>query len=302
MFAEKIYTTTVLFIVALFIFSSCEEKINHNGRTPLVGVGKDFLYKEDVEQMLATTHPTADSAKIISNYVRHWLGEVLLYHKARRNVPDTKEVERLVDNYRKALLLNIYQDKLIEQQLNREISEAEIASFYEQNKELFLLDEPMAQGIFIKISKSASKMPSVRAWMKSATPEDVEKLEKFSLTNAIVYDYFADGWRSLSNLAAMLPVTADVLLTNLKRDNFVEFSDSSAVYMLNVPTLLRKGELKPLDMASSEIKSLLLNSLKANFVKEVKRDLYNKALESGEVKIYDKGISVALKESLSATE
>lgn len=268
--------------------------MNHNGKTPLVGVGKEFLYKEDVAQLFAANGGAGDSTLFVHEYMRHWLEDVLLYRMARRNVPNSREVDRLVSSYKKSLLLNMYQEGLVEQHLRHEISDAEIETFYNANKGLFKVSEPMLQGIYIKVSKKAPQMAAVRRWMKNENPDDLEKLEKYSLMNAVAFEYFADNWHTLQSVAAKMPLTMDGLQARLGRNAIVECSDTASVYLLNATAFLFKGEQKPLDMAAGEIRELLVNSKKADFIKEVKRDLYNSAIESGEVKFYDKKSSAAL--------
>ncbi|MBR6648195.1 MAG: peptidyl-prolyl cis-trans isomerase [Bacteroidaceae bacterium] len=294
MIARLLNILTILIVSSSMLLVSCEEQISHKGKTPLLSIGKDFLYKEDVEHFISVNTPAADSARLVNEYVQRWVEDALFYRMARRNVRDTNEVERLVENYRRSLLLNIYQDRLIAQRLLREVSDADVARFYEQNKELFLLEAPMVQGLFLKVSNKAAKLSSVRKWISDAAPEDIENLEKYCLTNAIAYDYFIDGWRTLDAISARMPVTSDALLNSLQRDNLVEVSDTGAVYILNVTTLLNKGEQKPLDLASDEIRSLLINSMKTNFIKEAKRDLLRQALETKDIKFYDKEMSDVL--------
>lgn len=276
--------------------------MNHSGKRPLVGVDNEFLYKEDLAQMYMSVSPVADSITFVHEYIRGWLENALFYRMARRNVPDSREVERLVENYRKSLLLNIYQDKLITQQLVREIPEEDIREFYEDNGELFQLDEPMVQGLFLVLPNSAPKVSAVRKWLKDSDVEDVENIEKYSITNAITYDYFADSWRELDALAAKMPITADELFAKLNKDSYVELSDSSAIYFLSVSDMLSKGERMPMDMASDKIRGLLINSMKADFIKEVKRDLLRSALASGEVKFYDNDVNTLLADSLNGDE
>ncbi len=283
----------------MLLLASCKETISHNGKVPLVGVENEFLYKEDVDQLFATNRPQMDSVTFVKEYIQHWLEDVLLYKMAQRNIPDSKDVEALVDSYRKSLLLNIYQEKLVEQQLKREVTDTEIAEFYEYHKEMFLLDEPILQGLFLKVSKNAPRLAQVRKWYKSNKVDDIENLEKYSLTNAIVYEYFMDSWQSLSSLAAKMPITADELLSRLKKDDTIEFSDSAHYYFINSSLLLRKGELKPLDLASVEIKELLVNMLKANFMNEVKNNLFEEAMASGQVKFYDESSSKQLQTKMS---
>lgn len=298
MISNRLHILLTAFCAMLF-FASCEEVVLHNGKTPLVSVDKEFLYKEDVDQLFRTNRPQMDSVAFVKEYVRHWLEDVLLYKVAQHNVPDTKEVNALVEGYRKALLLNIYQEKLVEQQLRREITDAEVAEFYEYHKDMFRLDEPMLQGLFLKVSKTSPRLAQVRKWYKSNNADDIEKLEKYSLTNALVYEYFMDSWRPLSSLAAKMPITSDELLERLKRDDAIEHSDSLYVYFINSSMLLRKGELQPLDLASAEIRELLVNTMKANFIKEVKHNLYEEAMNSGDIKFYEENPSISLKEAMS---
>lgn len=272
--------------MSMLLLTSCKEQINHNGKTPLVSVNKEFLYKEDILNLQTFDATLADSTSFAKNYIQHWIEDALLYDVAQHNVPSSIEIEKLVENYRKTLILNMYQRRLVDQQLKREITDAEVERFYRQNEQLFYLDEPVMQGVYLKVSKSAPEIKMVRKWMERGEAADIENLEKYSLTNAIVYDYFQDNWLPLSALAAKMPISSEELLSRIKKEDFVEFSDSAAVFFVNVSSVLDKGEPKPLDLASVEIRELLTNSLRANFIKEVKHNLYNQAVQTGKVKFW----------------
>ena len=277
----------LLALVAMFVCASCGDKIDHGGKTPLVGVGVDFLYREDVEQMLASDRMIKDSAEFVEKYIEHWLEDVLLYNQAKRNVSSSKEIARLIDNYKKSLLLNIYQERLVSQQLDKEILSDEISSFYESNKMMFKMEEPMLKGLLLKVSKKAPKLDAVRRWCKSSDSEDLEKLEKYTLTNAQVYEYFYETWTPLSVIVPKVSLGEEELRRKVAEKKMVEFSDSASIYMINVTDYLPVGELKPLDLAEREIKELLVNSRKAEFLQKVKRDIYNEALKSGDVVFYN---------------
>lgn len=283
-----------MLLVALVALASCEGEIDHRGRTPLVGIGKDVLYKEDVAALYVTTLPTIDSTAFVKDYMQRWLEDVLFFRMAQRNVPSAGEVERLVDNYRRALLLNIYQERLIEQQLRPNLTQAEIDTFYYNNSEMFRLEEPLVQGLFLKLPVAAPRIASVRKWLTKLTPEDIENLEKYSITNAVTYDYFVDSWHSLPSIAAKMPLTVDALEKSIAKKDLVEVTDTAHRYMLSVVAMLKKGENKPVELASDEIHSLLLNSMKADFVKKVKRDLYDKAFDDGKIIFYDTESSAML--------
>ncbi len=278
----------ILLLVLMLAWTSCVDKIDHGGKTPLVGVGADFLYQEDVEQLLASDRMIKDSAEFVEKYIEHWLEDVLLYNRAKRNVSSSKDITRLIDNYKKSLLLNIYQERLVTQQLDKEILPEEITAFYESNRSMFKMDEPMIRGLLLKVSKKAPKLDAVRRWCKSSAPEDLEKLEKYTLTNAQVYEYFYETWTPVSTIAPKVSRGEDELRRMVSEKKMVEFSDSASLYMINVTDYLPVGEIKPLDLAEAEIKELLVNSRKADFLQRVKREIYNEAVKSGDVVFYKK--------------
>lgn len=289
-------------LAAALLLLSCSNEIDHHGRTPLAGVGSDFLYKEDVAALYVTALPSIDSTEFVKNYIRLWLEDVLFYRMAEHNVAAAGEVDRMVENYRRALLLNIYQERLVEQQLKQTLSEEDVAAFYNSNAELFKLEEAQLQGLFLKLPLSAPRLQSVRKWLTKMSPEDIENIEKYNITNAVTYDYFVDSWRPLSAIAAKMPLTAEMLLKSLDKDTFVEVADTAYIYMLSTVARLDKGEQTPLELASDEISSLLINSKKANFVKKVKSDLYDKALENGEIVFYDTESSAAVESADKNTD
>lgn len=289
-------------LAAALLLLSCSNEIDHHGRTPLAGVGNDFLYKEDVAALYVTALPSIDSTEFVKNYIRQWLEDVLFYRMAERNVAAAGEVDRMVENYRRALLLNIYQERLVEQQLKQTLSEEDVAAFYNSNAELFKLEEAQLQGLFLKLPLSAPRLQSVRKWLTKMSPEDIENIEKYNITNAVTYDYFVDSWRPLSAIAAKMPLTAEMLLKSLDKDTFIEVADTAYIYMLSTVARLDKGEQTPLELASDEISSLLINSKKANFVKKVKSDLYDKALENGEIVFYDTESSAAVESADKNTD
>ena len=85
------------------------------GKTPVVEVNGDVLYLEDIEQMLPLGLSDADSTVFADRYIRNWVQDVLFYQNAIRNIPDTKDIDRLVENYRRSLFEHEYQRRLIEQ-------------------------------------------------------------------------------------------------------------------------------------------------------------------------------------------
>ena len=113
---------------------ACEQKHDHKGKLPLVEVAGKFLYKEDLQKVLPLNLSVDDSILFAENYIRNWVEDILLFDKAEGNVPDSEKIKSLVESYRKALVMHTYQEELVRQKLYDEITQAEIADYYEKNK------------------------------------------------------------------------------------------------------------------------------------------------------------------------
>ena len=155
---------TGLLLVSLFFCAACTDSHDHRGKTPLVEVNGNFLYKEDLQSVLPAGLSKDDSLLFAERYIRDWAEDLLLYEKAQNNIPDNEEIEKLVGNYRRALIMHTYQQELIGQRLSNEIPEQELAEYYEKNKELFKLDRPLVKGLFIKVPLTAPQIANVRKW------------------------------------------------------------------------------------------------------------------------------------------
>ena len=150
-----------------------------------------------------------------------------------------------------------------------------------------MLEKPIAKGLFIKVPLQASGLADVRRWYKKNTQDAIEKLEKYSLRNAVTYDYFYDQWRPLEELEAMIPAKNWNPESNyLKQDKNVELKDTAFHYFLHIEEYLGKGEQKPLDFAQEEIKEILINLKRVDFVNRVKEDLYRQASDKNRIIYY----------------
>lgn len=271
----------------LMALASCSQKHDHKGKTPLVEVGGKFLYQEDLSAALPRNLSRDDSVLFAESYIRNWTEDALLYGKAEDNVRDSEWVTALVESYRKALVMHAYQEELVKQQLAEEITPAEMADYYEKNSSLFVLEKPIAKGLFIKVPLRSTGLADVRRWFRKNDREAIEKLEKYSLRNAVTYDYFYDRWRPLEEIEAMMPVKNWTTDSNrLKQNRNVELKDTAFHYFLHIEDCLGKGERKPLEDAREEIKEILINLKRVDFVNRVKEDIFRQASDRNEIIYY----------------
>lgn len=273
-------------LLVLLLFCACKGEDMHKGRTVVACIGETFLYKDEIDIMYAINGRGIDSVKFVDDYIERWAVERLFYNKAAENVASTVDIESMVEKYRTGLILSIYQDGLVNQQLVSDISMDDVEAFYEENEAMFELEEPMFRGLLLKVSDKSPNISRVRAWCMRHSSEDLDHIEKYSLANEAFYNGFLEEWRTVSDIAKQTPLSEYQLNERLKRKETIEFKHGGYTYFVSADSLIQQGDRKPLEMVVSEVKELLVNSRRAGFIKEKKRSLYNEALATGEIIIF----------------
>lgn len=266
---------------------SCTDKAPRSKGDVLVSVGQHSLTAFEVKKLIPKTLSSQDSLMMAESYVKKWVKNALIYDLANKHLEDEKEeIDRLVDAYRQSLMSHKYEEKLVEERLSAEISDKEISDYYEANKESFLLEEDIVKGLFLKVPSDAPGLSDLKKWCNSGGDELIEKIEKYSLQNAVIYDYFYDRWMSGEEIAENMPVKKSEFNRMLKTDKLIEVSDSAYCYLLKVKEVEFKGNRAPFDYASAQIKEILLSQRKSEFLRSFEEEIYNEAIRKGNVKFH----------------
>ena len=264
---------------------ACREEVSYVERSAVASVGGLYLYKDEADIVYARQGRGADSVAFMQDYVERWVIDALFYEKAKENVVATDEIDRMVESYRASLIQNLYQDRLITQQLIPTISDAEVRDFYDREQALFELAEPYVKGFYVKLPPKA-KTRDVRNCFLNKGQDDLEELERMCSDNGYEYQFFMEEWMPFADLVHKTPLTEQQLMDRLLKKSVIEFTEEKYTYFVCADSILKRNDTKPIEMVSDEIKELLLNSKKAKFIKQVKRSLYEEALKSGRVILY----------------
>lgn len=257
---------------------------DHKGRTPLVELDGNFLYQEDLAAVQPVGQSKDDSLLFAEHYIRNWAEDILMYEKAQNNIPDNAEIEQLVKNYRKALIMHVYQQSLIQEKLAEEITEADLQTYYDTNKDVFKAEVPLMKGLFIKVPLTSPGIGRVRQWYKDERQSAVEHLEKYSLQNAVKYEYFYDKWIPASEILSLMPLREEKVDAYFAKNRHVELKDTAYWYFLNVSDYIPTGGQEPYEAARSAVSEMVVNRKQVEFLNQVKGDLYKEAVEDGKLK------------------
>jgi len=257
-------------------------------RKPYLEVEGKFLYADEIEQVIPPNVNDTDSTEIAQSYVRKWATDVLMYENAKRNITNKAEIDELVENYRKSLTIHQYQQRMIEQRLPKEPAEEDLKAFYNEYGQQLLLTENTLKGLLLVVPKNAQKMANVRGWVQSANSKSLESIEKYSIQNAISYDYFGDKWLPLSEVLKKIPLKIEDAAHFLSANKFIETQDSTQHYFLRILSYRLSGQIEPYDMARKRISNILLNKQKADFISKFENEIYDDAVKDETITFFKK--------------
>ncbi|MBO4267854.1 MAG: peptidyl-prolyl cis-trans isomerase [Bacteroidaceae bacterium] len=251
------------------------------GKTPLVELKGSVLYEEDLLQVLPLGLTGQDSIDFSEQYIRNWVEDVMFYQNAERNIPDTRDIDRLVNNYRRSLIEHEYQRRLLEQKFSAEITDEDITDFYNDNSGMFVLNESLIKGLFLKIPAKAPDLQRIKTLFTQTDEESFEEIEKYCIRNSARCEFFYDNWRNLAEIEVMMPQSGTPLEDLLDKQSGFEIKDEDNIYLLNVSEYLRKGGTEPLEYARGKVRMLLINNNEVSYMRKIREELYQSAVDKG---------------------
>ena len=255
---------------------------------PLLEVEGRYLYADEIQHIIPPNTSDSDSIQIADSYVKKWVTDVLMYENAKRNISNKKEIDELVESYRKSLTIHQYQQKLIEQRLPKEPAEDDLKAFYTQYSNQLVLNRHIIKGLLLVLPQRAQNIASVRSWVQSGNAKALENIEKYSIQNAISYDYFGEKWLDLSDILKKMPLKIEDPAKFVSSNRFVETTDSTHHYFLRIESYRTAGQTEPYEMARKRISAILLNKQKAEFITNFEDELYNDAVSNENVTFFNK--------------
>ena len=281
------FLSTVLLVAIHSCKDAANSDVNQRG-IPIVSAGNKTLYKFDIDEALPKGLSTEDSIATAKAYIEMWINDQLMYDKAKQNVINRGDIESMVEDYRKSLIVNSYQEQLLKEYLTKSVSESELQAYYNQNKEKFQLESNIIKGLYLKIPLESSQLDNFVKWYKQGTEAAVENIEKNTLQSAVGYEYFYDRWVNLGEITNNIPVNISDEKQFLKMNKNLEVRDSSFVYLLNIKEYTLSENEAPYDYIKNTLTEIFVEQRKADYLKQVRKDLYDKAVSNDKIKFYDR--------------
>lgn len=278
----------VLILFLVFLLAGCKNTSNNVKRIPLAEVGKVILYYDEVPQLIQHGINDTDSAATIQNYINKWAKRQLLLQKAEENLsPELRtEIAQELEETRTNLVIYQYQRQMMLQKMDTVISDTELEKYYSANQSSFLLPSNIVKALFIKLPVETPEINRIKILARSNEQKDLQQLESYCFQFAEKFDDFNEEWVTMDRLVVELPDDIENQENFLKRNSFYETSDSSSVYLISIRDYKLRSTLAPFEYVKNDIKRIIWNSRRLEFIQSLENGIYNEALKENSFKIY----------------
>lgn len=271
------HSAVIATLLAMAAMLSCGNK--PEGRDVAARVGSVSLTDAEIAQVIPSGLSQEDSLERVNQYVDSWISNRIVSEVAAKNIRNGEEIERMVDDYRRQLIMMEYRRQMVSRDTALAVTSALIQDYYEAHSAEMKLREPMVKGVFVAMSAQSPLLRSVRKLYQSEKADDIEKLEKITLTEAMGYDYFRDRWLPWSQVADKLPGKPVMPA----KGAHIELTEDGITYLLYVTQTLGAGERMPLEAAEPHIRRTLEGLRQVELDRRLRNELYQKSLKSGKV-------------------
>ncbi len=121
---------------------------------------------------------------------------------------------------------------------------------------------------------------------RSNDQKDLQQLETLCYQFAEKFDDFNEEWVPMDSLKVELHQNIENQENFLKRNTFLETSDSSSTYLISIRDYRLRSSLAPFEYVKNDIKRIIWNTRRFEFIQSLENGIYNDALKDNSFKIY----------------
>ncbi|WP_338409194.1 hypothetical protein [uncultured Flavobacterium sp.] len=278
----------LLVATILFVFFSCKKETIKEDNGIIARVSNFILVKEDLIDLVPFGTTKKDSIVIVNDFIDRWASQKLLYNAAEVNLSDEKQAElnNLVDQYKKDLYLKAYIEQLVYKSFDTIVSEQELSSYYEHNKEKFKTNTALVKLSYIQVNKNSLKLKLLSSNFAKGSKESKDVLKK----NAIELKSYAFNdsiWIDMNQIYENFSfINIENKENYIVKDRIMKFTDSTDVFFIKTSNYIERNQVSPFQYIKPTLKNVILNKRKIELINKFQKDITKDALKDKKYEIY----------------
>jgi len=286
----------VALLIVLIILQGCDlirmkkDTAESGLQKRVARVNDIYLYQDELNGIVTGSISKEDSSARVSAYINSWIRKQLLISEATKKINiNESEVERKILDYRYSLIGYEFQNYYIKQNLDINISDQEIESYYKEHMDNFILKQNIVRGTFIKVPTAAPRTNKIKELIYSQKEKDIEELKSYCISFSAVYHLSDSSWIAFDKLVVNSPM-AEIpnKIQFLQRETYYETSDKEFLYFLKIEDYKISDNVSPIEFVKEDIKNIILNKRKVELAQKLEEDVYENAAKRKEFEVYEK--------------
>lgn len=275
-------------IATLILFSSCDYFKKPQEPEAIARVGSEYLYKEDIANLVPKETSSEDSIAIVKAFIDRWATQKLLVNAAEFNLSEEKvnEFNELINQYKTDLYTKAYLEELVKRKIDTTVSETQIEEYYEKNKQYFKNGDELVKLRYINLVKENPKFDKIKEKFTSFTTEDKKELTDMAIQFKS-YAFNDSVWVDINQVYEKLPfINIDNKQQYVADGVNYQYPDSTTIWLVKVKEVLPKDSPTPLQFIKPTIKQVIINSRKLELVKTIEKEITDDAIKEKKFEIY----------------
>jgi hypothetical protein len=276
----------IFIFLAGVLFLKCTKTEVYDDKV-VAQVGEKKLFQSEISRIIPTEIEEQDSVLMANDYIRKWVKQELLINKANENLTlEQKNLTKEIEEYRNSLIIYKYKNELMNQQMDTLVTNRQIEQYYNANTDNFKLNSNIVKAVFIKIPKEVANPKLIKELVDDNSQEGVNALLEYCIQYAKGFDFFNNNWVNFELVIRNIPGEITDERQFLARNNQIELNDSIYYYLVSIQDYKLKNELAPVEYVETDIKNLILNKRKIEFLKQIEENIYKEGIRQNKFKIY----------------
>lgn len=275
-------------IVALLLsFFSCDFFSGTTTQDAVARVHNEYLYRKDIEHIVPPNTSASDSTLLVNKFIQKWVLHQVLVNEAMKSMPSANlNFEKQLQDYKNSLIIYAWENEQVINNLDTLISNEELSDFYEQYKESFQLKESIVKAWYIKAPLDAPDASQASKLIRSQDDDSKAQLEEYCLQHAANFILDSESWLIFNDILKEVPVQTNNPENFLRENSMIELTDEYYRYYLRILDFKLKGSTSPLAFERDNIRDMLINQRKLQFLTQKHNQLYQEALSKENIETF----------------
>ena len=251
-------------------------------------INNSTLYISDINTISKNGLSSTDSINYVKNYINSWVSNEVFYQQSLNYLSEEElDVSKQLEAYKKELLSYKFEEKLINEKLDTNVTMEQIEEYYNNNTQNFLLKNNIVKVLYVKTPINIPNLEKLKKLCYSNSPKDAEQLKSLCIQYANNYFMNDNTWLMYEDLKKEINQLNQVPEYNIQNGKSFEFTDATSFYFLKIIEVKSKNTLSPLNFEIKNIKTMLINQRKQKLITSIKKDFFEKAKTNKELEIYN---------------